>query len=158
MQIRLLEGAQLQDRYDRPRLDDASQAPQPRRLGRPRDDARFAIAKAHWIPDSSWLAADSDGWQIGQEDEEFETEEVAPEQIEKYVKVYTAMQRDRTLTVDEATAREHLSVAAFRDIESKVERDGVLRDRVRRELLKEAEDKTRALKLRPQGATSSPAP
>ena len=118
----------------------------------------FAITKVRPIVASAWLGAGSDGWQIGQEDQESEAEEVAPEQIEKYVKVYTAMQHDRTLTIDQATAREHLSVAAFRDIESKIERDGVLRDRVRRELLKAAEEKTKALKLKPPSASSSSAP
>jgi hypothetical protein len=97
------------------------------------------------------------GLQFSQDDDDSDSQEVAPAQVEKYVKVYQAMQRDRTLTVEQATAQQHLSVQEFRDIEGKIERDGVLRERVRRELLKTAEEKSNALKLKPQSAPSSSA-
>jgi hypothetical protein len=92
---------------------------------------------------------------LTQDDEEQEANDVSPAQVEQYVKVYESMQRDRNLTVDQATARQHLTVDEFRGIEQKIERDGVLRERVRRELLKIAQQKSNALKLKPQSAPSS---
>ena len=69
------------------------------------------------------------------------------------------MQHDRTLTVDQATAREHLTVEPIsRRSKARIERDGVLRERVRRELLKSAQEKSNALKLKPQSAPSSSEP
>ena len=68
------------------------------------------------------------------------------------------MQLDRKLTVDQATAAQHMTVEQFRDIEARIERDGVLRERVRRELLKTAEEKSNALKLKPQSAPSPSTP
>jgi hypothetical protein len=70
------------------------------------------------------------------QDEEGDDEEppVPPEQIEKYVAVYKAMQQNHNLSVDQAAASQGLSVAAFRDIESRVERDDLIRDRVRQAL------------------------
>ncbi|MGO9061949.1 MAG: hypothetical protein ACLQU2_31955 [Candidatus Binataceae bacterium] len=96
------------------------------------------------------------GWAVAQDDEEDSgSDEVPPDQVDKYVNVYQAMQRDRTLTVDQAAAQQHLTIQQFRDIEAKIERDGVLRERVRRELLKSAQEKSNALKPKPQSAPSS---
>ena len=67
----------------------------------------------------------------GQDDEE---SQIPPEQIEKYVAVYKAMQHNHNLSVDQASAAQGLSVDAFRDIESRIERDDLIRDRVRRAL------------------------
>ena len=60
--------------------------------------------------------------------------EIPPDQVEKYVAVYTAMQRNRSLTVEAAAAKEGLTVAKFRDLEQKIERDDVAREHVRTEL------------------------
>lgn len=92
---------------------------------------------------------------LTQDDQDSEGNDVSPAQVEQYVKVYESMQRDRTLTVDQAAAKQHLTVDQFRDIETRVERDGVLRERVRRELLNMAQQKSNALKLKPQSAPSS---
>ncbi len=65
--------------------------------------------------------------------------EVPPAQVDKYVAVYKAMQRDHSLTVEEAASKQGMSMAAFRSLEDKIERDDVLRERVRKALRPEPE-------------------
>jgi hypothetical protein len=60
--------------------------------------------------------------------------EVPPDQVEKYIAVYKDMQRDRSLTVEKAAAKQGLSVAEFRALEQKIERDDPAREHVRTEL------------------------
>lgn len=71
--------------------------------------------------------------------DEADEAEMPPEQVEKYVNVYKAMQRDRSLTVDQAAARQGLSLEAFRAIEAKVERNDLVRERVRQALRQTAQ-------------------
>jgi hypothetical protein len=97
-------------------------------------------------------------WSLTQDDQESENNEVSPAQVEQYLAVYKAMQRNRAMTVEQAAAAQHLTVEQFRDIEARIERDGVLRERVRRELLKTAQEKSNALKLKPQSAPSPAKP
>src|SRR5579875_2419905 len=59
---------------------------------------------------------------------------VPPQQVEKYVAVYRAMQRNHSLTVEQACAQRGLTVPVFRGIERKIERNDQLRNRVRDEL------------------------
>jgi len=66
--------------------------------------------------------------------EEGDENEVAPEQVDKYVAIYRAMQRDHSLTVEQAAERQGLTLSAFRDIEHKIERDDMMRERVREAL------------------------
>jgi hypothetical protein len=63
-----------------------------------------------------------------------EAPEVPPDQVEKYINAYKAMQRNHSLTVDEAASQQGLSVKQFRDIEGKIERDDMLREHVRQVL------------------------
>lgn len=96
----------------------------------------------------SWPATDAappQPWLRVQQDEGGGGDQVKPEDVEKYIKVYQAMQRNRALTVDQATAQQHLNVAQFREIEEHIERDGVLRERVRSQLLKSAKQRTQSL-------------
>jgi hypothetical protein len=86
-----------------------------------------------------WMTVQEDGGEGG--------DEVKPEDVEKYINVYEAMQRNRRLTVEQAAASQNLTVEQFRDIESRIERDGVLRERVRRQLLKTAQQRTQDLGL-----------
>jgi hypothetical protein len=51
------------------------------------------------------------------------------------------MQRDRNLTVETAAAKEGLSVAQFRALERKIERDDATREHVRTELQGSVGDK-----------------
>jgi hypothetical protein len=72
---------------------------------------------------------------FGQEDEKTQASEQVPRyQIEKYVAVYIAMQRDHSLTVEQAAAAKGLTVAAFRELEQRIEHNEVARDEARREL------------------------
>lgn len=59
---------------------------------------------------------------------------VAPEEVEKYVAVYKAMQRDRSLSVQRAAARQGLTLDQFRALETKIEHDDAARERARQEL------------------------
>ena len=65
---------------------------------------------------------------------------VAPAQIEKYVAVYRAMQRNHNLTVEQAAAAEGLTVQAFRDLEHRIESDDLARDDARNALAAPAGD------------------
>ena len=61
-------------------------------------------------------------------------EQVSSDEIKKYVAVYIAMQRDHTLTVEKAAASQGLTVAAFRELEGRIEHDENARDQARRAL------------------------
>lgn len=65
---------------------------------------------------------------------------VAPAQIEKYVAVYRAMQRNHNLTIEQAAASQGLTVHNFRDLESRIEGDDLSRDEARNALAAPAND------------------
>jgi hypothetical protein len=131
--------------------------------------AGFSIAKIRSLTASGSLTT-APVWNFNQgsltqqdgltqgDDQDSEANEVSPAQVEQYLKVYKAMQLDRKLTVEQATAAQHMTVEQFRDIEARIERDGVLRERVRRELLKTAQEKSNALKPKLQSAPSPSQP
>jgi hypothetical protein len=58
----------------------------------------------------------------------------SPDQIEKYVAVYRAMQRNHNMTVEQAAAAQGLTVRAFRDLERRIESDDLARDDARNAL------------------------
>jgi len=58
----------------------------------------------------------------------------SPDDIAKYVAVYRAMQRNHSMTVEQATAAQGLTVPAFRDLEQRIESDDLARDDARRAL------------------------
>lgn len=57
--------------------------------------------------------------------------DVPPQDVDKYIKVYQAMQHNRSLTVEQAAAAQGLSVSAFRSLEDRIERNDALREHVR---------------------------
>lgn len=57
--------------------------------------------------------------------------DVPPQDVDKYIKVYQAMQHNRNLTVEQAAAAQGLSVSAFRSLEDRIERNDALREHVR---------------------------
>ena len=63
-------------------------------------------------------------------DEEGEEVNIPVEQTDKYIAVYSAMQRDHSLTVEQAAAQQGLSVSEFRAIEDKIERNPMVHQRV----------------------------
>lgn len=58
----------------------------------------------------------------------------SPDEIQKYVAVYRAMQRNHSMTVEQAAAAQGLTVGAFRDLERRIESDDLARDDARRAL------------------------
>jgi hypothetical protein len=71
--------------------------------------------------------------QLAQDDEPPppDENEVPPQDVEKYIKVYKAMQQNRSLTVDQASQQQGLTVAQFRSLEDRIERNDALREHVR---------------------------
>lgn len=55
---------------------------------------------------------------------------VPAEQVNKYIAVYLAMQKNHNLTVDQAAPQQGLTVDQFRDIEDKIGRNPVIHERV----------------------------
>ena len=72
------------------------------------------------------------------EPDEDDDKEVPPGQVDKYINVYQSMQKDHNLTVEQAASKQGMTVAQFRAIEGKIERDDTLRERVRTALRKAA--------------------
>ncbi len=62
----------------------------------------------------------------------------SPDEIQKYVAVYRAMQRNHSMTVEQAAAAQGLTVEAFRDLERRIESDDLARDDARRALAGDA--------------------
>ena len=60
--------------------------------------------------------------------------DVPTSQVDKYISVYEAMQKDHSLTVEQAASKQGLTVAQFRSLENKIENDDTLRERVRKAL------------------------
>jgi hypothetical protein len=60
--------------------------------------------------------------------------EVPPEQVEKYIDTYKSMQKNRGMSIDEAASKQGLTLPQFRQLEARIERDDMLRERVRKAL------------------------
>jgi hypothetical protein len=76
--------------------------------------------------------------QADADNDDDEDKDVPPAQVDKYVNVYQSMQKNHGLTVEQATAKQGMTVAQFRSLEEKIERDDTLRERVRTALRKAA--------------------
>lgn len=92
-----------------------------------RQTTRFAIASQNRIAQT--------------EPDDDDDKEIPPAQVDKYVQVYQAMQKDHNLTVEQAASKQGMTVAQFRSLEGKIERDDTLRERVRTALRKAANPK-----------------
>jgi hypothetical protein len=68
------------------------------------------------------------------QDDQGEDAEVSSTQVEKYIAVYKAMQRNRNLTVEKAAARQGMTVEQFRTLENRIQRDDAAMQHVRDEL------------------------
>jgi len=69
-----------------------------------------------------------------QNDSDSDESEVPPADVEKYIAVYKAMQRDRSLTAETAAAQNGMTLDAFRQLEARVQRDDAALQRARDEL------------------------
>jgi hypothetical protein len=78
------------------------------------------------------------------------TDEVTPAELEVYIDVYTAMQADHGLTIDEKLAQKGVSLDEFRNIERRVQRQERLVRKVREALTAQA--KARADQIAPLAA------
>lgn len=68
------------------------------------------------------------------QNDETDQNEVSTDEIQKYVSVYKAMQRNRSLTVDQAAAAQGLTTKQFRELENRVQRDDAALQQARDEL------------------------
>jgi hypothetical protein len=68
---------------------------------------------------------------LAQDEDAGDEPEVPPAEIDKYIEVYKATQRDHSLTVEQAAARQGLTLEAFRQLENKIEQDDSAREHVR---------------------------
>jgi hypothetical protein len=98
---------------------------------------RFAEAHYTVSREMAQVRISPNRFTVAQNDDSDESD-LAPSDIEKYVAIYRDMQKDRSLTVEQAAAKEGLSLTAFRNLEQKVERDDAAREHVRDELQKSA--------------------
>jgi hypothetical protein len=60
--------------------------------------------------------------------------EIPEAQVDKYIAVYAAMQRNHSLTVEQAAARQGFTMSAFRQLENRIQRNPSVHDRVLRAL------------------------
>jgi hypothetical protein len=80
------------------------------------------------------LAADPGAEPPQSDDSADDDKDVPTSQVDKYISVYEAMQKDHNLTVEQAASKQGLTVAQFRSLENKIENDDTLRERVRKAL------------------------
>ncbi|MGH7916088.1 MAG: hypothetical protein ACREQE_01360 [Candidatus Binataceae bacterium] len=71
---------------------------------------------------------------FAQDDNGGDDSEVPPAQVEKYIAVYKAMHRNRSLTAQQAAAQQGMTLKQFRNLENRIERDDAAREHVRDEL------------------------
>ena len=94
----------------------------------------FAIAAFLAAPTLATAASKSASFaralMIAQDDSTADEEAIPTDQVEKYIAVYSAMQKNHSLSVEQAASREGLTVDQFRTLEDKIERNPVVHERV----------------------------
>ena len=75
-----------------------------------------------------------------EEVEESETPAVSESDLQLYIKVYSAMQNDHDLTIDNAIKPYHMSLEDFRKMELRIQSQSRLVERVRQALLDNAKE------------------
>lgn len=88
------------------------------------------------------LATHSGAMLIAQDDTGADESEVSPDQVDKYVAVYKAMSRDRSLTVEQAAAAQGMTLRAFRNLENRIQQDDSALQHARDELQAAAQTPT----------------
>jgi hypothetical protein len=91
-----------------------------------------------------------------QEAGESEADQVSPTELQTYIDVYTAMQADHDLTLDTVLAQKNITLADFRNIERRVQKQDRLVRKVRDAL--QAQAKARAEAMVPPGARAEAPP
>ncbi|HVN28649.1 MAG TPA: hypothetical protein VMT64_09200 [Candidatus Binataceae bacterium] len=67
---------------------------------------------------------------FAQDDDSADEEAIPSAQVDKYIAVYSAMQKNHGLSVEQATSKQGLTVDEFRTLEDKIERNPVVHQRV----------------------------
>lgn len=68
---------------------------------------------------------------LAQDDDSVPDEDAVPTaQVDKYIAVYSAMQKNHSLSVEQAASKQGLTVEEFRTLEDKIERNPVVHERV----------------------------
>jgi hypothetical protein len=67
---------------------------------------------------------------LAQDDSVSDEDAVPTDQVDKYIAVYSAMQKNHGLTVDQAAPKQGLTVDEFRTLEDKIARNPVVHQRV----------------------------
>lgn len=88
----------------------------------------FAVASMPAITAAS--AYDLRGRRFAQDDAPSDEDNIPSEQVDKYIAVYSAMQKNHSLSVEQAASRQGLTVDEFRTLEDKIERNPVVHERV----------------------------
>lgn len=86
------------------------------------------------VADAAWPPSNFVGTRLAQAEAPGDEQEVSPQDFEKYIAVYKATQKNHSLTVEQAAEQQGLTIAQFRELEAKIERDDTLREKARRRL------------------------
>ena len=92
----------------------------------------LAVHRADAQP-SSQIVTGSFGFSsdLVQDDDSIPDEDaVPPNQVDKYIAVYSAMQKNHGLSVAQATSKEGMTVSEFRTLEDKIQRNPAVHERV----------------------------
>lgn len=80
-------------------------------------------------------------YRIALENSGDDDKDVPTSQVNKYIAVYKAMQKNHSLNVEQAAASQGLTISKFRALEGKIEQNDTLREQVRRALRGESGEK-----------------
>ena len=92
-----------------------------------------ALSNAAPTPDSrpaAELVNSARGPMLVQDESVPDEDAVPTDQVDKYIAVYSAMQKNHSLSVEQAASKQGLTVDQFRTLEDKIERNPVVHERV----------------------------
>jgi hypothetical protein len=82
-------------------------------------------------PAISIAAPMSRGLMLAQDDDSVPDEDAVPTtQVDKYIAAYSAMQKNHSLTAEQAASKQGMTLEEFRTLEDKIERNPVVHERV----------------------------
>ncbi len=94
-----------------------------------------------------------------EEAESSEEPKVSEHDLETYIGVYTAMQKDHDLTIERALEPYQIDIDTFRQIERRVQSDQRLTDKARQALLAQVQNRSPfAVSLTPTAGIADPTP
>jgi len=89
-----------------------------------------AVAIAATLPAFSIASATPRHIQIAQDEGVADEDAVPTDQVDKYIAVYSAMQKNHSLSVADAASKQGLTVDQFRTLEDKIGRNPIVHQRV----------------------------